>query len=55
VAASMTTLKEYDTPIECDDTSDRYSQLWSMVLWVFWPCFCAALVAPTMCLKQPSI
>jgi ammonium transporter Rh len=46
VAASMTTLKEYETPIECDDTSDRYSLLGSMVLWVFWPSFCAALVAP---------
>ncbi len=46
VASSMTTLKEYDTPIECDDTSDRYSLLGSMVLWVFWPSFCAALVAP---------
>ena len=46
VAGSMTTLKEYDTPIDCDDTSDRYSLLGSMVLWVFWPSFCAALVAP---------
>lgn len=46
VAASMTTIKEYETPIECDDTSDRYSLLGSMVLWVFWPSFCAALVAP---------
>jgi len=46
VAASMTTMKEYETPIECDDTSDRYSLLGSMVLWVFWPSFCAALVAP---------
>lgn len=46
VAASMTTPKEYETPIECDDTSDRYSLLGSMVLWVFWPSFCAALVAP---------
>jgi len=46
VAASMTTRKEYDTPIECDDTSDRYSLLGSMVLWIFWPSFCAALVAP---------
>lgn len=46
VAASMTTQKEYETPIECDDTSDRYSLLGSMVLWVFWPSFCAALVAP---------
>lgn len=46
VAASMTTSKEYATSIECDDTSDRYSLLGSMVLWVFWPSFCAALVAP---------
>src|SRR5512133_2314076 len=46
VAASMTTRQEYETPIECDDTSDRYSLLGSMVLWVFWPSFCAALVGP---------
>ncbi|NVN99507.1 MAG: ammonium transporter, partial [Geobacteraceae bacterium] len=46
VAASMTTQEEYAAPIECDDTSDRYSLLGSMVLWVFWPSFCAALVAP---------
>jgi len=46
VAASMTTQQEYATAIECDETSDRYSLLGSMVLWVFWPSFCAALVAP---------
>jgi ammonium transporter Rh len=46
VAATMTTDKEYATTIECDETSDRYSLLGSMVLWVFWPSFCAALVAP---------
>jgi len=46
VAASMTTQQEYATAIECDDTSDRYSLLGSMVLWVFWPSFCAALVPP---------
>ncbi|MEK7812209.1 MAG: ammonium transporter [Candidatus Desantisbacteria bacterium] len=46
VAASMTKRQEYETAIECDDTSDRYSLLGSMVLWVFWPSFCAALVAP---------
>jgi len=46
VAASMTTRREYETAIQCDDTSDRYSLLGSMVLWVFWPSFCAALVAP---------
>jgi ammonium transporter Rh len=45
VACSMTTKKEYETPIESDETSDRFSLLGSMVLWVFWPSFCAALVA----------
>jgi ammonium transporter Rh len=46
VACSMTTPKEYETPIEVDATSERFSLLGSMVLWVFWPSFCAALVAP---------
>lgn len=46
VAVSMTTQEEYATVIESDETSDRYSLLGSMVLWVFWPSFCAALVAP---------
>ncbi len=46
VAASMTTRQEYETAIESDENSDRYSLLGSMVLWVFWPSFCAALVAP---------
>ncbi len=44
VAMSMTTKKELEEPIEADATSDRYSVLGSMVLWVFWPSFCAALV-----------
>ncbi|MBW8002745.1 MAG: ammonium transporter [Planctomycetes bacterium] len=46
VAMTMTTRKEFDTPIESDATSDRFSMLGSMVLWLFWPSFCAALVAP---------
>ncbi len=46
VAASMTTKKEFETPIEADATSDRFSLLGSMILWVFWPSFCGALVAP---------
>ncbi|MBI4882059.1 MAG: ammonium transporter [Planctomycetes bacterium] len=46
VAASMTTRQEYETAVESDDTSDRFSLLGSMALWVFWPSFCAALVAP---------
>lgn len=44
VALVMTTRKEFDTAIEADDTSDRFSLLGSMALWIFWPSFCAALV-----------
>ena len=43
-AISLTTKAHRDIPIEADATSDRYSLLGSMVLWVFWPSFCAALV-----------
>jgi len=43
-AISMTTKAELEKPIEVDATSDRYSMLGSMVLWLFWPSFCAALV-----------
>jgi ammonium transporter Rh len=46
VAVSMTTKKEFRTPIEADSTSERFSLLGSMVLWLFWPSFCSALVAP---------
>jgi ammonium transporter Rh len=46
VAISMTTKNEYDAEIEADATSDRFSMLGSMILWVFWPSFCAALVLP---------
>ena len=44
---ALTTQKEYETPIEADATSDRFSLLGSMVLWIFWPSFCAALVEPS--------
>jgi len=47
VAISMTTKKEYETPIETDSVSDRFSLLGSMILWIFWPSFCAALVIPS--------
>lgn len=46
VAISMTTKEEFKTEIEVDFTSDRFSLLGSMFLWVFWPSFCAALVIP---------
>lgn len=46
VILTMTTSGEFAEKIECDGTSDRFSMLGSMVLWLFWPSFCAALVAP---------
>jgi ammonium transporter Rh len=46
VALSMTTKNEYDAAIEADATSDRFALLGSMMLWIFWPSFCAALVIP---------
>jgi ammonium transporter Rh len=46
VVMAITHRQEPAVPIESDFTSDRFSMLGSMVLWVFWPSFCAALVAP---------
>jgi ammonium transporter Rh len=43
-AISLTTQRDMEVPIESDATTDKYSVLGSMVLWVFWPSFCAALV-----------
>lgn len=43
-AIFLTTKEQMETPIESDATSDRFSGLGSMVLWIFWPSFCAALV-----------
>ncbi len=43
-AVSLTTKKDMETPIQSDATTDKYSILGSMVLWIFWPSFCSALV-----------
>ena len=43
-AVALTRGHEQEIAIESDETSDRFSLLGSMVLWVFWPSFCAALV-----------
>lgn len=43
---TMTTEEEYEHDLPENNTSEIFSLLGSMVLWVFWPSFCAALVAP---------
>jgi ammonium transporter Rh len=45
VAIALTDKRGPAAAIESDYTSDRFSMLGSMVLWVFWPGFCTALVA----------
>jgi ammonium transporter Rh len=47
-AVSLTAKKDRDLAVASDFTSDRFSLLGSMVLWVFWPSFCAALVPPEL-------
>jgi ammonium transporter Rh len=48
VIMTMSIKKEIDLPLETDATSDRFSLLGSMILWLFWPSFCAALVPPEL-------
>jgi ammonium transporter Rh len=44
LALALTNRTHRDTAIETDETSDRFAMLGSMVLWIFWPSFCSAVV-----------
>jgi ammonium transporter Rh len=43
---ALTNAKQREVAVESDGNSDKFSMLGSMVLWIFWPSFCSAVVAP---------
>jgi ammonium transporter Rh len=54
LAIALTRKEQRDVTPPTDGTSDRFSMLGSMVLWVFWPSFCSAVV-PSADLHRTAI
>jgi ammonium transporter Rh len=54
LALALTSKQQRQVTIQTDETSDRFSMLGSMVLWVFWPSFCGAVV-PSADLHRTAI
>jgi ammonium transporter Rh len=46
LAVALTSAAQRDLLIESNEISDQFSMLGSMVLWIFWPSFCCAVVPP---------
>lgn len=44
LALALTSASQFKQKIVTDTVSDRFSMLGSMVLWIFWPSFCSAVV-----------
>ncbi len=44
LALALTRAEDRTKAVESDETSDRFAMLGSMVLWLFWPSFCSAVV-----------
>jgi ammonium transporter Rh len=54
LAIALTRKAVRDKAVESDATSDRFSMLGSMVLWIFWPSFCSAVV-PSADLQRTAV
>jgi ammonium transporter Rh len=46
LAVALTKEKHFEEKIPSDAASNRFSMIGSLVLWLFWPSFCSAVVPP---------